>query len=717
MNWRVGALLSVVGVWLVLGLATALTLGTMPPDVRASTWEALWPQWPWLLGLSVPLFVISAWGWHRWDKRYRRGIDRLREQVRMVAASAEPLLIDAHTHANEVLQGLAQSINELARSRDQAREDVQRQVLEASEGVRQERNRLAALMSELAQSVVVCNLDGRILLYNNRARMQFKVLSRGKGGQVDMPMLGIGRSIYALLDQALLDHALENIRLRMERGAAQPATQFLTTTPSGQFLRVHMAPVRASEAEHSGVALQGFVLMLENVTSSFTEEAERDQALVNLTESAHMHLASMRSTLNRLASNAQAMPQQLSYLREQLDQAQARIQEVGASTVQSLKTRWPLEDMLAADLLSVAQRRIAQQTGRDVTSEVVDPDLWVKVDSFGLLQAVVYLASRLVDEFDVRYLQLRLQGAQDKVWLDLIWTGHNMSTETVMGWELDPMTVGQSHNPLSVRDVMNRHSGMLSFERERIRHQAMFRLTLPAAGGIEQRPDSEALMPGDSRPEFFDFDLFKTAPAPSAMDDLPLTALIYTVFDTETTGLNPSQGDEIIQIGATRIVNGKLLRHEAYEQLVNPQRSIPAASIPIHGITQDMVQGRPVIGEVLPVFHAYAQDTVLVAHNAAFDMKFLQLKERSTGLRFDQPVLDTLLLSAVIHPNQASHRLEAIAQRMNIAVTSRHNALGDALVTAEVFLRMIPLLADMGIHTLGQAREAAQKTFFARLKY
>ena len=76
-----------------------------------------------------------------------------------------------------------------------------------------------------------------------------------------------------------------------------------------------------------------------------------------------------------------------------------------------------------------------------------------------------------------------------------------------------------------------------------------------------------------------------------------------------------------------------------------------------------MLVGQPKIGEVLPAFHAFAADTVLVAHNAAFDMRFPQLKEAATGL-FDQPVLDTLLLSAVIHPNQESHRLEAIAERM-----------------------------------------------------
>jgi DNA polymerase-3 subunit epsilon len=130
-----------------------------------------------------------------------------------------------------------------------------------------------------------------------------------------------------------------------------------------------------------------------------------------------------------------------------------------------------------------------------------------------------------------------------------------------------------------------------------------------------------------------------------------------------------------------------------------------------------MVAGKPTIAQVLPSFQGFAEDPVLVAHNAAFDMRFLQLKEKSTGVVFDQPVLDTLLLSAVVHPNQESHRLEAIAERFNVTVMGRHTAMGDAMVTAEVFLKLIPLLAEKGIRTLGQAREAAQKTYYARLKY
>ena len=71
----------------------------------------------------------------------------------------------------------------------------------------------------------------------------------------------------------------------------------------------------------------------------------------------------------------------------------------------------------------------------------------------------------------------------------------------------------------------------------------------------------------------------------------------------------------------------------------------------------------------------------------------------------------------LLHPNQESHRLEAIAERLGVIIVGRHTALGDAFVTGEVFLKMVPLLAEMGIHTLGQAREAAEKTYYARVQY
>ena len=168
------------------------------------------------------------------------------------------------------------------------------------------------------------------------------------------------------------------------------------------------------------------------------------------------------------------------------------------------------------------------------------------------------------------------------------------------------------------------------------------------------------------------------------------------MFDTETTGLQPSAGDEIVSVGAVRIVNGRLLEHEVFEQLVDPTRAMSPEASRITGIDAAMLENQPTIDRVLPAFGQFCEDTVLVAHNAAFDMRFLRLKEEATGVRFAQPVLDTLLLSAVIHPDLESHRLEAIAERMGVSPIGRHTALGDAIMTGEVFLRMIPAARGAG---------------------
>lgn len=628
-------------------------------------------------------------------------------------------------------RALTALINQLAAQRTRLRQEMDERVQAASRDVEQEKKRLAALMSELTQSVVVCNLDGRILLYNQRARQQFRALSQAPAVADGAELIGLGRSIYALFDRKLVVHALEIIQQRMLRGSVQPSAQFVTTTTAGQLLRVQMAPVRSAQAMDLPATadlvadradLAGFVLMLDNITRDYEAASASDRVIHTLTECSRSALGNMQAALDVLDYpdlEAAARERFQRVLREEMRALGQRVASLEADLARNLKTRWPLEDMLGSDLLSAAMRRIETVTCLRVSILEMDRTLWLRVESFSLLQALVYLSGRLADEFGIRFVQLRLVPAPDtgsRAQLDLVWSGHAMSNETVMSWETDPMKVGGDTPGLTVRDVVERHEGAFWFERERTRQQAFFRLLLPLAEPQDWM-STTAFARGESRPEYYDFDLFRSTEETRSLDDRRLADLAYTVFDTETTGLDPSMGDEIIQIGAARIVNGRLLHQECFEQLVDPGRAIPAAVVAVHGITADMVAGQPTIDQVLPAFHAFAQDTVLVAHNAAFDMRFLQLKEQQTGLVFGQPVLDTLLLSAVVHPGQDSHGLETVAQRLNVPVVGRHTAMGDAMATARIFLQLIPLLAEQGIHTLGQAREAAQKTYYARLRY
>jgi DNA polymerase-3 subunit epsilon len=705
-----GALLAAV-----LAALGGLLAATLSASERSALWALIEPRFALVLMLWFFVSLAAGWALHVAWRHFAAAPGRLAEGLQvLLTTDAPPRLVSEGSSGS---RALAVQVNALVLQRNGLRVGIDAKVAEASREVAQERNRLAALMAELTQSVVVCNLDGRILLFNARARLQFRALQEGPaiGGA---EALGLGRSIYPLLDRKLLGHSLEAVQQRLARGAAHPSAQFVTGTRSGQLLRVQMAPVRAPEAPVDA-PLNGFVLMLDNITRDLAEDAERDRWLHTLSEGYRGNIGNLQAAVELLDDPTLDTPTRerfLAVIRDEIAVMGRRLNDAAAQGLRTLKTRWPLEDMLGADFVAAAAQRIEAAHGGRATLAEVDGNLWLKVDSYSLIQALLHLSGRLADEYDVHRVQLRLQPAEGRAQLDLVWAVQAMSTETVTAWETEPIKSGDDSSPLTVRDIVERHGGALWFERARIRQEAFFRFLLPLAG--EAAPlEAAAVVRGESRPEFYDFDLFRQAGTAQVLLDTPLVELAYTVFDTETTGLDPTAGDEIIQIGATRVIAGKLRRQECFEQLVDPKRPLSAAGIAIHGIEPHMLQGQPEIYAVLPAFHAFVADSVLVAHNAAFDMRFLQLKEASTGQRFDQPVLDTLLLSAVLHPQQDSHRLEAIAERLGVPVLGRHTALGDALVTAEVFVKMLPLLQAMGIHTLKQALEASKKTYLARVSY
>ena len=196
-----------------------------------------------------------------------------------------------------------------------------------------------------------------------------------------------------------------------------------------------------------------------------------------------------------------------------------------------------------------------------------------------------------------------------------------------------------------------------------------------------------------------------------------LRELRFVVFDTETTGLSPSKGDEIISVGAVVVAQGRVVAEEVFETLVNPGIPVSAASTRIHGLTNDDLEGQPGIDETLVAFARFTEEAVLVAHNASFDMEFLKRKEGDTGIAFRQPVLCTLILSAIVHPNQSSHALDTLLTRYGIRRAGRHAALGDARMTAELLLRLLPQLEARGITTLEHAVRASRLNPLSRLKY
>jgi len=651
---------------------------------------------PFVLG-AVLRFAFAA---------YPGAARRLAEELRLIhTVNPEHRVTPA---GGAELRELAAEINRFADAHVALQRDVGARIEESNLRLAQEKNRLAALMSELAQSVLVCNVEGRILLYNARAT---QLLGPEGGAPV-----GLGRSIFGLLDKSAVVHALDKLRRRLEQSDAHPVAHFVTAR-GGALLRGQMAPVLDTAG-----AVAGFVLLLEDITRSVEINSRRDVLLQQLIEGIRASLANIRAAAETVQQHPQMEAQRrqrfTEVIREESQRLSVRLDQTLARGADTLRAPWPLEDMLAADLVFALQRNF--EVGVGVTASAADAGepLWLAVDSHALVQALTHVAGRLRAGFGTRVVTLAVVAEGRFASLSMRWTGPPLDPSLLHEWEQQPITVGGEGQSATLKEVIERHGGELwcKSDREGGANSLSVQLPLAPSERAAAVPAGEA---AQGRPVYYDFDLFSQPGQTPELDERALTALTYTVFDTETTGLSPSDGDEIISIGAVRIVNGRLLEQECFDQLVNPRRSVRKESQQVHGLSLEMLAGQPGIEEVLPHFHRFAEDTVLVAHNAAFDMRFLQLKESLTGVRFVQPVLDTLLLSALVHPGhpETEHRLERIAGRLGIPVMGRHTALGDAIVTGEVLLKLIPLLAERGIHTLKQAREASQKTFYAKLEY
>ncbi|RST75514.1 PolC-type DNA polymerase III [Siminovitchia acidinfaciens] len=161
----------------------------------------------------------------------------------------------------------------------------------------------------------------------------------------------------------------------------------------------------------------------------------------------------------------------------------------------------------------------------------------------------------------------------------------------------------------------------------------------------------------------------------------------YIVFDVETTGLSAIY-DKIIELAAVKIRNGEEI--DRFERFANPHHPLSATTINLTGITDDMVENAPEIEEVLNDFNEWIEDGILVAHNASFDIGFLNSWNQRSGLKkVENPVIDTLELGRFLYPEFKNHRLNTLAKRFDIELVHHHRAIYDAEATGKIFLKML----------------------------
>jgi DNA polymerase III subunit epsilon len=604
--------------------------------------------------------------------------------------------------AKEIVQ-LVKILNDSGEGYKRLRTEVNAQIQQAKAQLKDERNRLAVLMSQLPSGVLVCNTDGQVLLYNGQAQRLLQQPGR---------LIGLGRSLFGVIDREPIIHALDLLHQATRQGETTPQTSFMMAH-QGLSLKCAMTPILSDQAERRTIT--GFVLNVEDMSQQIEVELQRDLMFETLTEAMRFSTDEIRQAISTILGTPDLPPQELAEQRQTIDRAslamesQVRYAKADYARYQYAQTR--TENVLGDYLLELLRKHLVRRQQFTVETRTA-PDLWLRINSFTLVQGLLQLGECLKGA-GIRGIFLELDRfSEQQGQLSITWPGCLLDKNLLLQWQRRPLLHDASNRLVSFLALVEQHHGAVHIVENQEKCQSL-QISLPLS-----EPDSHWHDPArpQHRPIYYEFDLFNQSGG-GDLGKVPLHKLTFVVFDTETTGLNPSDGDEIIQIGAIRIVNGRILYNETIDQLVDPRRYVPTASVSIHGISPELLKGQPTIEQVLPIFHHFAEGAVLVAHNAAFDMKFLQLGGQGGDLSFDHPVLDTLLLSSVVHPHQEKHSLDEVARRLHVPIVGRHTALGDAIVTAEVLIKLLPLLQAQGIHTLEDALQVSAASPYAKLSY
>ena len=649
-------------------------------------------QLAFLLSLFIAVITFLAW---RLADRFLRPIHKIRRGAEIIAHINLGHRIELDS--SDELEDLAIGFNLMAKNLGASYDELEGRVREATRTVQEERNRLATVLRTMVDGVVVANEAEVTILMNPRARI---ILDLGYTS-------GIGSPLSRIFPADRLNFHLKRVRQKWQQGR-ESVENVLFPLKDGKLLKGSLSVVPGTAEGQNG-----FLLVFRDINHSGDGNGTYEERLREMPQLLRGPLAASRSLVETIQRHRQ-MPAEkqltfLSAVTEELNRLSEQVTAIDDAANAFQSSRWPAipsdpRSLVRETLLLVPEMQIVlEQDDTAMPTVLVEPFSWVA----SLLSVLAWIRQTCPPRQTVQ-MNLRIEDGTVVTTCRVCGAVKGNPAELEMQ-EVCPL----GEQPLPLGEAVRRNRGELW---SRVSGECLeVRLALLQADDSSNGEAVDRLR--DGVPEFYDFDLFLPRPVVERADQLlaELSDLEYVVFDTETTGLRLSEGDRAISISGLRIRRGRIQNAELFDSLINPGRSIPPESISFHHIEDHMVADAPSIKQVYPQFVEFIGDAVLVAHNAAFDRKCLEIAATEAGLpMIDNPILDTLFLSYAIHEGTEGHSLDAMAERMGIAIEGRHTSLGDARATAQVFLALISLLPGRGVRTLAEAKAFCDRHLLLR---
>jgi CBS domain-containing protein len=458
---------------------------------------------------------------------FKRKIERLAKEIDTITRASPSHRLKVK--GIKSLEGFVQAVNRLADRYEQLHTVIQKERRPTRAALEEQKNILAAVISELPEGVLACNADGQILLFNRRAA-ELLGIGEDDGHCALDTGARLGQSVFTLIDKNLIEHCLDEINERLKRKISNIASHFIIDGINSHIIGAEARPILNRLGQFTG-----FVLILNDITKQREADGRMDNLLQELTKSARSPLASIRAASEAMLEYPDIDSASLQQFKEIIHKESISISNTlskmaadYSAIVQNQRSLVPTD---FSDLMETIRRRAKNRLGIVVEGDKPSEKIWVRVDSYTFIMAILFVLNQLKNKSGQWRFISRFDIDPKFIHLDFLWPGQPIPASILKRLQEQQLFFEAETSSLTLNDVLDHHeAAVLSFGCEESLDHSCFRFILPAQKGRAPEMIKPITIIPETHAELFNPELMSQPGQNPELDSRLLTELTYTVL-------------------------------------------------------------------------------------------------------------------------------------------------------------------------------------------